>query len=367
MTSRPSSTRREFLSGQSAADALADLANRAADAVGGAGDAVDLPEPASTPYQIRLGRRAMACQFEVLLNVRQYADAATVAMEALDLIDELEEQMTVFRESSEIMEINRSATAGPVIVESRLFQLFELAVELHRQSGGAYDITSGPLTKIWGFYRRQGAVPTSDSLQAARKAVGSHLVALDAARQAIRFLAPGVELNLGSIGKGYALDRAAEVLNAAGIHDYLIHGGQSSLIARGSRAGTVGWPVGLGDPMRPGKSWATIFLRDRAMATSGAGYQFFRHQGQRYGHILDPRTGHPAEGVHSVSVLAPTAAEADALSTACYVLGPERAAELCQRRPQVGMLMICPTPGGSGMTVHRVNLRDDEIDLAPFS
>ena len=357
MSAKRTSNRRQFLQGQSALDALADAA-AAIDPESTSSSAVSPwqgPPPAEA-YLLQFGRRAMACQFEVFLNAGQYREANEAVVEALDLVDRLESQLTVYRDTSEIMAINRQAASEPVTVEPRLFGLLEQAVELHRETHGAFDITSGPLTKVWGFYRRQGAVPEQADLEAALAGVGSRFLKLDAAAGSVRFLQPGVELNLGAIGKGYALDRAAESMLAAGVGDFLWHGGQSSILARGSQATQAadepGWLVGVRHPMRPEKQVIEIRLCDRALGTSGAGTQFFRHRGRRYGHILDPRSGWPAEGVISTTVLAPTAAEADALATAFYILGPEQAAACCRRRPEIGMLMF--VPGRSSQNVELV-------------
>src|SRR3972149_3939718 len=147
-------------------------------------------------------------------------------------------------------------------------------------------------------------------------------VVLDEAKRTIAFRRPGISVNLNCIGKGYALDRMAELLAGSGVPDYLLPGGRSSVWARGSRPGEdgVGWPIGLRHPLRPTERLAEFFLRDQALATSGSATQFFRHRGQQYGHILDPRTGRPAEGIFSATVIAASAARADALSTALYVM-----------------------------------------------
>ncbi|HEX5445452.1 MAG TPA: FAD:protein FMN transferase [Pirellulales bacterium] len=346
MTHPSRSTRREFLQGKSAADSIADLLDRG-------GPEAAQPAAASESYLLQFGRRAMACQFEAFFNAGQYAAAADAAMAAFDLIDCLEAQMTVFRDESEIARINRSAAELAVEVEPRLFDLLCRAAELHRQTDGALDITAGPLTKVWGFYRRQGAIPGAAELAEARDRVGSQWLELDEAARTIQFRKSGMELNLGAIGKGYALDRAAEELLAAGIDSFLLHGGSSSVLARGScgLAGGDGWKVDLRHPLHPERSLAEIRLRDRALGTSGAGTQFFRHQGRRYGHILDPRTGWPAEGVYSTTVITSRAADADALATALYVLGPERAATWCRQHPEVGLLMVLPGEGGKRVEV----------------
>jgi thiamine biosynthesis lipoprotein len=347
--------RRQFLSGQAATEALADLATR-----GEVGESSPpTADPAAEPYLVQLGRRAMACRFEAYLNAGQYPHATQTVLEALDLVDQLEAQMTVYRDSSELANINRLAAREPVRVERRLFELFERAAELHRQTRGAFDITSGPLTKVWGFYRRQGAVPADADLSAALSKVDCDKLQLDADAGTARFVMPGMELNLGAIGKGYALDRVAELMLAADVNDFLWHGGKSSVLARGSRAaGEGGWLVSLGHPLRPERTLAEIRLRDRALGTSGSGTQFFRHRGKRYGHILDPRTGLPAEGVFSATVLAPTAAEADALATACYVLGAEQALALCGSRSDLGLLMLVPGRGHSAVKVVTTGLTE---------
>jgi thiamine biosynthesis lipoprotein len=351
MTNPRRSHRRQFLQGRSATDALADLAD------GLAGEAsAEAPAERAVPqdnYVLHVGRRAMACQFEVYFNAGQYPQAAEAALSALDLVDELEAQLSVYRGDSELSDINRRAVAGAVPVESRLFSLLAYAHGLHQQTGGAYDITSGALSAAWGFARRAGATPTDDELAAARAAVGSEHIELEPERRTVRFLRSGVTLNLGSVGKGYALDRGGELLAEQEIGDFLFHGGQSSVLARGQRqtADAVGrgWPVGIAHPLRPERRLAQVWLLDRALGASGSGVQYFHHRGRRLGHILDPRTGWPAEGVLSATVLAPTAQQADALSTALFILGPERGIEFCRSRPELAALWVCPQGDGIGL------------------
>ncbi len=376
MTHSQNSSRRQPLQGHAAADTVSRDPASAEGSASPASAATLGPVPPT--YLMRLGRRAMACEFEVLLNAGQYDTAAEAAVEALDLIDRLESQLTVYRDTSEVSRLNRTASHGPVEVEARLFALLQLAALIHQRSGGAHDITSGPLTKAWGFYRRAGRVPSDEELAAARSQVGCQRLNFDAERRTLQ-MPPGMEINLGSIGKGYALDRAAESLATAGVGDFLLHGGQSSVLARGSRGlspfpesrglspfsesaasietakkGTVplpartdGWTIGLRHPLRPGQRIGEIRLRDRALGTSGAGTQFFFHEGRRLGHILDPRTGRPAEGTLSATVLARTGAEADALSTAFYVLGPVAALAYCRQHSAAhgGLAAILLTPG----------------------
>jgi thiamine biosynthesis lipoprotein len=171
-----------------------------------------------------------------------------------------------------------------------------------------------------------------------------------------------MEINLGAIGKGFALDRCAEVLDARGVQDYLIHAGQSSILARGSRSAGKGsgWSVAVRHPLKPTVRLAELRLFDRALGTSGSGNQFFYFQGTRYGHVLDPRTGSSVEGILSATVLAPNAAQADALSTAFFVLGVDQVRQFCQNHPDISAILVCPGHRKGSLVIHVIQLKDDE-------
>jgi FAD:protein FMN transferase len=351
MSAARKTNRRQFLAGKSATVALGD----AVDALTGAMPPAAPAEPAPPEgYLLEFSRRAMACQFAIFLNAGPATHQADAAHAALDLIDKLEAQLSIYRDTSEISHINRQAASGPVKIEPRLAALLALAERIHGETGGAYDISAGPLIRAWGFVRRQGALPTAEALVVARQAVGQHLAQLDQAANTIQFLNPGVELNLGSIGKGYALDRAAEVLTAAGVSDFLIHGGNSSVLARGSCVQSdhdEAWSIGLPHPYRRTERLGRIRLCDQALSTSGSAMQFFEYQGRRLGHIIDPRTAEPVEGVLSATALAPTAAEADALSTAFYILDHQEVATYCAARPEVGAILVRPAARHPGVDI----------------
>jgi thiamine biosynthesis lipoprotein len=360
------SSRRDFLKGRSAADAMADAVRQS---LPDDAPLVAADPGAVSPYLVQIGRWAMACQFEVRLPATRQDHGTQAALQALDLIDALEDQLSVFRETSEICHINRTAGDRPVEVEPRLFELLQLAVRLYDETGGAFDLTSNPLWEVWGFARRAGRVPNEDELADALQRVGTRWIGLDPEHKTIRFLKPGVRLNLGSIGKGYALDRSAETLLAAGLKNFLVHSSGSSVLVHGfegpaeevSASGRCrGWAVGLRHPLRPDQRLGEIQLRDRALSTSGSRAQSFVHQGRRYGHILDPRTGQPAADVVSATALAPTAAMADALSTAFYVMGADRAIEYCGSRPEIGVLMVCPIRHSGGVEIRTAGVADDD-------
>jgi len=294
------------------------------------------PEPAGS--WLHVNRTAMACRFEVTLPAGHQA-GVRVATNALDQIDALEAQLTVFRESSEISFINREAASRAVAIEHSLFDLLLLCKRLCDETDGAFDVTAGPLTRCWGFLRRAGRLPAVEEVEHARSLVGSDKMFLDRETRSIRFLREGMELNLGSIGKGYALDRVAASMRRR-TASALLNAGASSFYALGAGNRGEGWSVGIRDPRNKTRRLALIRLRDCALSTSGSEEQFFEHDGQRYGHIIDPRSGWPAGRVTTVSVVAESAALSDALATAFYIGGREVAENYCAANPEVMVIML---------------------------
>jgi thiamine biosynthesis lipoprotein len=338
------------------------LARRAGHVVGALDDVLPQP-PKPFPAEfalLRFSRRAMATDFEIGLPLGT-PRAMAAAEAALDEIDRLEGQLTVYRDDSEVSRLNRLACGDPVRVEERLFGLLQLAERLSTETGGAFDVTAGALVKAWGFFRGPPSVPDPESLARARARVGMRHLVLDPANRTVHCRCPGLEINLGSIGKGYTLDREAEVLRADWeISCGLLHGGHSSVYAMGTAPGdSRGWPVGLTHPWNPDRRVAVLRLRDRALGTSAATFKHLEYEGKKLGHILDPRTGWPAELVASASVAAPTAAESDALATAFFVLGVEGARNYCETHPEIGAVLI---PAGEEAPPVVLGIDPDDID-----
>ena len=259
----------------------------------------------------------MACRFEVLLPAAAAADVAA-ARQALEHADRLEQAWSVFRDDSHLSQINRTAADGPCPLDDELGALLERCDHLSEATDGAFDITATPLSRCWRLLQRDGRVPGPEEIADARARTGRQLVEIR--DRTIRFARPGVELNLGAIGKGYAVGRIAAHLRQAGVGQALVSAGDSSVEAVGAPPG--GWPIALRGQVGSARLWLT----GGALATSGAGEQGFEHDGVRLGHVLDPRTGWPASGVSRVTVAAPDAADADALATAFFVGGPALAA-----------------------------------------
>jgi thiamine biosynthesis lipoprotein len=330
----------------------------------GAVDELPAPEIAAPEDGVALlnaAHRAMATTFEVQL-LYGTANAMAIAGTAFAEIDRLEQQLTVYRDTSEVSRLNRLAAKTAVPVEARLFDLLTLAARITEETEGAYDITAGALIKAWGFYRGPRRVPSEEERADALTRVGMRHVVLDAQAHTVRYLRAGLEINLGSIGKGYALDRVAERLRGScRLTTALLHGGHSSVYAIGG--GPVderGWAVGLRHPWDLERRLAVVWLRDRALGTSAATFQHLEYNGRKLGHILDPRVGWPAEEMALASVIAPTAAEADALATAFYVLGVEKARDYCARHPGIGAVLL---PQGESARPVVLGLTEEDVSI----
>jgi thiamine biosynthesis lipoprotein len=318
-------------------------------------------------HELRVARQAMACQFEVIFNVGDYREATEWAVEALDLVEQLESRLTVYRDSSELIRLNAAAGLAPARVAPDLMRLLLRARHLHDATQAAVDVAAGRLVRAWGFLARHGRTPSDEVLAAAKAHSGMHLVELDEQASTVAFRCRGLELNLGSIGKGWAIDRAVELLQRRGASNACLHGGRSSVRAIGHRRRVDethrGWPVGLRHPLRPNRRLATFHLSEKALGTSGSGTQFFVENGRKLGHILDPRSGRPAEGVLSATVVTNSAADADGLATALYVLG-EAGLPMLAADAQVGGLLVLPPESRGRIRVVRFNLDDSVCEVA---
>ncbi len=293
---------------------------------------------------LRYSRRAMACRFEILLP-GSARSAWTWVGKAFQEIHRLEAQLSVFIESSEVSRLNRSGAGGPARVQPELLEILELGQRVSRLSDGAFDLTSAPLSRCWGFLGRQGEVPSGEELATILKRVGWRHLEIDRVSGTVYFRRP-LEVNLGAIGKGYALDRAGRLLRE-GQENFLIHAGHSTILVGGDgpERGSQGWTIGLRDPRDHSGDFAEVRLKSGALSTSGAAEQKLAVAGRDYGHIIDPRTGYPAITNLSATALAQSAALADALSTAFYIMTVEQVEAFCLATPGVGAILV---PGGAG-------------------
>lgn len=281
-------------------------------------------DSAAAALVTQVSRRAMATDFVVMLPP-QAADAVEIAFVALEQLDAIEHALTVYRDDSEVSRANQQAAEQPYQLSEPTFALLQKAVAWSQRTDGAFDVTAGPLVEAWGFGQRRGRKPSDEEIAAALESVGYQKLELSAAARTVSMQRQGMSINLGAIGKGDALDRVAAELRKQGLHDFLIHGGNSSVIAAGDLvAGSgVGWAVGISHPTKPKRRLAGVWLKDMALATSGSGKQFFHHRGQRLGHVIDPRTGYPSGDLLALTVIMESAADADACATGLFVAGSE--------------------------------------------
>ncbi|MEN9573859.1 MAG: hypothetical protein RL514_1714 [Verrucomicrobiota bacterium] len=275
-----------------------------------------------------LARHAMATRFELVLHGGNEAALRAAGEEALEEIARLEDELSYFRATSQIYRLNQEAARQPVRVSPWLFRLLQRARQLTEKTGGTFDITVAPLMRCWGFYTREGRVPEPAALAEARACVGMHLVELNAADSTVHFTRPGVQLDLGSIGKGYAVERAGELLREAGVTSALLHGGTSTVLAIGAPPDADGWKIGIEQPASVGgttpnsaAALATVSLRDQSLSVSAVWGKSFTAADRTYGHVIDPRTGLPTTGALLAAIVLASATESDALSTMLLTLG----------------------------------------------
>ncbi len=317
-------------------------------------------EPAGDTLLMNVGRSAMACEFEVLLNQYQYRQGVDLAVEALDLVERLEDLLSIYRPRSELSELNRWGGQRPVNLSLDTLRMLCLAGTVHQATQGAFDVTAGTLSEVWGFSRRQGRKPDQDKIDQALQCVGMRHLDVDVHASTAQLRA-GVAVNPGGIGKGYALDRASQRLLSAGVQDFMVHGGLSSVAAYGNRqhhSTGGGWLVSLKHPWRWEQHLGSIRLRNQALATSGSGKQFFHFGGKRYSHIIDPRTGWPAQSMMSATVVCASSAVADAVATALFVMGPAAAQEFCRQHPAIGAILVFQPEQSSQVQIETYNLAE---------
>lgn len=304
----------------------------------------------------------MATRFELILHGENEPSLRASGEAALEEIERLEKQLSPFLPGSEISHINARAASEPVPVSHPVFELLDYASRLTDLTQGAFDITVGPLMQLWGFAHGNPREPNPDLLQDRMSVTGSRHILLDRNARTVRFDRPGIRIDLGAIGKGYAIDEAIAILKESGVHSALLHGGTSTVYGLGTRPDGSNWTVSLEDPatsdriekspdglqrlvLRTAKGDATreatpsvidsIELRDQSLSVSSPRGKFFEKDGHLYGHVLDPRTGRPALSAKLAAVRTVSATDSDALSTALLVLGPAAIGRMEAMRPNL--------------------------------
>jgi FAD:protein FMN transferase len=273
---------------------------------------------------LRLERSApaMGTTFTIDIYGREVGIMQAAADGALEEAARIDKMLSNYQPDSELSRVNERAATGPVKISPELFDLLTACVAYSRASEGTFDITVGPLMNVWGFYKDSGHLPHRSEVTAALARVGYRNIELDPTSRTVHFTHHGINLDPGGVGKGYAVDKMVGVLKENGITCALISAGGSSIYGIGAPPDDPrGWYVRIRDPKDEKKTAAEIYLRDKSLSTSGNYEKFFWAEGKLYSHIMDPRTGFPAEGMLSVSVMSPKTLDSEVWAKPYYILG----------------------------------------------
>lgn len=295
----------------------------------------------------------MACAYAIDAYAAPEVDLRSVIEEAFDEVDRIDRLMSHYKADSPLSRINREAASHAVRVDPELFDFITASLRYTVESEGAFDITVGPLMKAWGFFRGENRVPDSSELTVVRRRVGAHHVKLDRAARTIAFDGEGVELDLGGIAKGYAVDRVAALLRQRRVTAALISAGGSSVYGLGAPPGRNGWEVNVQDPVDGTKTALSVSLENSSLSVAGSSEKSFTANGVTYTHIMDPRTGQPAQGMLSVAVVTPSATAGDALDDALFVLGTAGSTRYLQRLRDVEAWFFLPASDRPWTVVHK--------------
>ncbi len=270
---------------------------------------------------VRLALQAMATRFELVLSGEDPVFLRAAGEEALAGITRLEQQLSFYDPTSEISHINQNASKKPVQIRPNLYSLLKMSANLHSITRGAFDITVGPLMRCWGFVRDSGAWPSNSQREEALRQTGMDQVVLDDSERTVFFKRDGMAIDLGAIGKGYAIEEAAEFLEECQITSALLHGGTSTMVAIGTPSPKEdGWSIGITDPHDQTNILASVTIRDRALSISAPHGKAFQKEGQVWGHVIDPRIGYPVQSAALSAVVHSSATVSDAVSTALLTM-----------------------------------------------
>ncbi len=313
---------------------------------------------ADRPDRLRLTHPAMAAEFQIVAYPRT-EDESPLALvpvfeEAFSAIDDVEDRFSTWRATSQATYVNNHAANRPVRVSRDFFDKIEYAKTMWEATDGAFDLTVGPLMRLWGRYEDLPAVPEADEIAQVIAEIGMDKITLDPEERTIAFESDQIALDFSGIGKGYAVDRAVEVLQRHGVEAALVDGGTSSMRAIGAPPGRDGWRVSVRDPYEPDVTMDMVTLKDESLGASGCFRNLMVAGEEEVCDIIDPRTGYPVEDMLSVTVIAGTATETDVLATAFMVMGPDGIRAYCEQDPDVRALYL-PMPDNGEVTPERVN------------
>lgn len=303
---------------------------------------------------IKLAREAMATRFEIVLYGDNPVSLRAAGEEALDEIEWVESQLSIYRSDSQINHANQRADTEPVRLEPTIFALLQRCQELTTITDGAFDITLGPLIRCWGFMGGSGSLPAPEAIERAKSLIGMHHLRLNPDDFSVEFDQTGVMLDLGSIGKGYALERAKDIMEENGIRSALLHGGTSTVTTIGTPPDQATWKIAITRPLTDKekakadsddselKTVGVANLNGNALSVSAIWGKSFQTENREYGHVIDARSGEPTIGAAQAAVTLASATDADAISTALLVSGNKGIVWLDKHFPNHDYLLLKP-------------------------
>lgn len=302
-------------------------------------------------------RVSMACTYSIEAYGDDLQKLKQAVTEAFDEVDRIDRLMSHYKPDSPLSRINREAAKHPVKVETELLNFLMDWRNFSRTTEGAFDITVGPLMKAWGFFRGEGRMPTKDELARVKKVVGYQHLLFDYQNKTVQFDREGVELDLGGVAKGYAVDRACLILKRNNIGRALISAGGSTIYALGAPPESEAWDIQIQDPLDARKVALTVKLKDQALSVSGSAEKFFELNGKRYSHIMNPRTGRPVMNVLGVAVITWYGASGDAFDNAFYVMGVKKTKKFLRKIVgiEVEAIFFLPDKPATWKMVHLKN------------
>lgn len=284
--------------------------------------------------------KLMGNRFEISVVAEDADWAADRIDEAIAEISRIEALLTTYRETSQTQLINRNAGIQPVVVESEVFELIQRALRLSDLTQGAFDITYGSLdTRLWNFDTAMTSLPEPEVAHQLVRLINYRNVVLNPKMQTVFLREKGMRIGFGGIGKGYAADRAKLILRQNGVDSGVVNAA-GDLTAWGTQPNGDPWTIGIADPNTQYQPFSYLTISNRAVATSGSYEKFAIINGKRYAHTIDPKTGYPATGVKSATVIAFSAELADALATPIVVMGVRVGLDLINQIPQVAAIVI---------------------------
>jgi FAD:protein FMN transferase len=298
------------------------------------------PAPPPGPAMVEERRLAMGSELHLTARTADAPRARAAFAAAFAEVERLEALLSTWRPASDVSRLNAAAGGAPVPVHADTRAVLRAAAQVSAWTDGKFDVTFAALADIWKFdHDQDNRVPTPAEIAARLPRVDYRRVVIDDTAGTVAITRPDVRVHLGGIGKGYAVDRAVAILRAAGLTDFMVQAGGDLYVA--GTAGESPWRLGIQDPRgAPDDPFAVLELSDATFSTSGDYERYFEQDGVRYHHILDPATGQPARGTRSVTVVTKEALWADGLSTAVFILGPERGMALVERLADVEAVIV---------------------------